>query len=161
MKLLAKSPNGKMFKIENEVGSGYTWYTLDGKVAEFATKIEIGSELDITLEEKNGEKIITFIKSKGAGKHMSETTDDFKCITCGAKLKNGTYKTCYTCSMEARKKEEASPEGQTKQTSIEKQAVLKASANAVATAMQGQIPDPDTLASMIITVYNKLYPILK
>lgn len=41
--------------------------------------------------------------------------------------------------------------------SIVKQSTMKAAADAVATAMQGQIGDIDTLGDMIIKLYEKLY----
>jgi hypothetical protein len=150
-KVLAVSQKGNMLKIENtNEAKGYIWYFLTEDVIKFVANNSIvaGTEVEFKAEEIKGEDTITFIKKLG-----SET--QFKCKTCGKELKDNKYETCYDCSMKARKAEEASPEGKARQDSIERQAILKCSANAVAVAMQGKV-DVNVLGDMIEVLYNKL-----
>lgn len=158
MKILGFSKNGEMIKIEDlKDKKGYVWYFLASSVKAFATKMAIGSEVDLKVEEKNGEDTVVYITKSGGSQPMAgSSASELKCEDCGAALKDNKYKTCYTCSMERRKKEEASPEGQAKQSSIERQCCLKAASNAVATAMQGQL-DVDTLGEAICKLFDKLY----
>jgi tRNA(Ile2) C34 agmatinyltransferase TiaS len=157
-KILGFSKNGEMIKIEDiNDKKGYVWYFLASNVKAFATKIPIGSDVELKTEEKNGEDTVIYInKNENEGVSVFENKSGYKCAVCGVSLKDNKYKTCYNCSMEARKKEDASPEGQSKQSSIEKQAIMKCSANAVAIALQGQV-DLDTLGDAICKLYDKLY----
>jgi hypothetical protein len=156
-KILGFSKNGEMIKIEDTNDKkGYVWYFLAANVKAFATKMEVGSEVELKVEERNGEDTVTYINKSGGTVAPYINNSSFKCEVCGAALKDNKYKTCYTCSMEKRKKEDASPEGQAKQVSIEKQAMMKCSANAVAIALQGQV-DINTLGDAICQLYDKLY----
>lgn len=84
---------------------------------------------------------------------------EYKCEDCGATLKDGKYKKCYPCNKKNPvQKKESSGGGQRDAVgqSIEKQAMMKASAMAVGNAFVGQIGNVDTLGDMIIKVYEKL-----
>jgi hypothetical protein len=81
-----------------------------------------------------------------------------KCEDCGKVLKDAKYKKCFECNKKnpAPKKEYTGGQRDAVGQSIEKQAMMKASAMAVGSAFVGQVSDADTLADMIIKVYEKL-----
>ena len=152
-KVLSRSNNNEMLKIEDTSNpKGYVWYSLTDKVKSFIVSQDIkgGDEVEFKSEVINGEETIVYINKAGG-----TTTTELKCEVCKAPLKTDKYKTCYTCSMELKKKEETSPEGVTRQTSIEKQAMMKASAEIIAGNAQPGTP-PDLLADMTISIYEKL-----
>lgn len=156
-KILSRSNSGigNMLKIEDkESKKGYTWFFMTDAVIAFVDKVGIkeGDDVEFTAEEVKGEE--TIVKINKFPSKQEET--QFKCEKCGSFLKDNKYKTCYTCSMKAREEETSSPEGKAKQLSIEKQCILKSSANAVATAMAGQIADVNVLGDNIIILYEKL-----
>ena len=165
---LGLSKNGGMAKIKDSTDKkGYRWYFLDKNVVSFAKTIQTGTDVDFKSEEKNGEDTITYITAGGSKTNNTVSTPSksdggFKCEVCGATLKDNKYKKCYTCSMEAKKHPETNTntssgdsENKSRQTSIEKQAMMKSAADAVATAMQGQV-DLNTLGEQICSLYDKL-----
>lgn len=156
-KILSRSNSGigNMLKIEDkESKKGYTWFFMTEAVVAFVDKVGIKEDdnIEFIAEEIKGEE--TIVKINKFPSKQEET--QFKCEKCGVSLKDNKYKTCYTCSMKAREEEVNSPEGKAKQESIEKQAIMKCSANAVATAMAGQIADVNVLGDNIIILYKKL-----
>jgi hypothetical protein len=137
--------------------------------ANFAQKEEV--EYDMT--EKNGQYHVSKIMKKGQKSSapapvataktapVSETskTTEYKCTDCGATLKDGKYTKCYPCNKKNPAPAKTTSGGGQRDAvgqSIEKQAMMKASAMAVGNAFVGQIADVDTLADMIIKVYEKL-----
>lgn len=167
-KFLGLSGKGNMMKIEDASDKkGYVWYFLAQNVMGFAKTLQMGADIEIKVEEKNGEDTITYITTGGSKTNntvstASATADNgFKCEVCGVTLKDNKYKKCYTCSLEAKKHLEThvnisgDNENKSRQTSIEKQAMMKSAANAVATAMQGQV-DLNTLGEQICSLYDKL-----
>lgn len=160
MRVIRLSKQGNMVLMENkDHPKGQEWFFLDSKVTKFASSLKEGDDIEFKNEDRGGENTITFLTKKGgSGGVVVATTgtgSEFKCEKCGAVLKDGKYKTCYGCSMELRKQEEESPEGKERQTSIEKQAILKASSLAVATALQGQV-DVSALGDAIEVLYDRL-----
>lgn len=154
MKFLNRSKEGNMFKMENKVDAkGYTWYTLAPNVLEFSKTIQNGSEIDIKIESKNGLEYITFIKVLNSSGNDFKPTEELKCIRCGAKLKDATYKTCYTCSMEIKKEMANSPEEKERQESIKRQAIMHAVSRTLI-SMQGQV-DINNVSSFIDMLYSK------
>ena len=98
-------------------------------------------------------------KSPAKPKEDSKPTE-YKCTDCGKALKDGKYTKCFPCN----KKNPAPKKGGDRDVvgqSIEKQAMMKASAMAVGSAFVGVIGDAGTLADMIIVVYEKLLKKLK
>lgn len=133
--------------------------------ANFAQKEEVEYE----MTEKNGQYHVSKIMKKGqkssapapeATKSTAPATETagFKCEDCGATLKDGKYKKCYPCNKKnpAPRKESSGGQRDAVGQSIEKQAMMKASAMAVGSAFVSQVQDADTLANMIITVYRQL-----
>jgi hypothetical protein len=168
MKLLVAYQKGSknLLKIGMDDGAE-KWATTTSAVVAYAKKnFKEGEEAKFEMTEKNGQYHVTKIL-KADGSSSSEPTADpapteYKCSDCGAKLKDGKYKKCYACNKKnpASKTEDKKTSYKEKPdsvgNSIEKQAMMKAAANAVATGMQAQFQNADTLAEMIIVVYNKL-----
>ena len=176
--VLLKNPNHtkgeEWFFLDPKV-SGFAKTIAEGTEVEFKTEDRGGENTIIFIKANNGGvsqmaefKCIKCGAPMKEGKYKvcykcnmakkeapASAVAEFTCEKCGASLKDGKYKTCYTCSMEARKQEEASPEGQGKQNSIERLAIMKSAADAVATAMQGQV-DINTLADQIEVLYDRL-----
>jgi len=86
----------------------------------------------------------------------STTENKYTCSVCGKTLKDGKYKTCFGCKGKDVPASKAGGQRDVVGKSIEKQAMMKASADAVGNAFVGQIGDVNTLADMIIKVYEKL-----
>jgi hypothetical protein len=135
------------------------WMNTDAKVYSFAkNNFQDGDECDVQYEVNNEKYKATRITKKG-GSAPANQGGGKNCQDCGAKLKNPKYDKCYACNQKnpAPKKGGRgygrSPE---ELESIKKQAILKASADAIKT-MTGQFDSPDTLADAIITVFDKLY----
>jgi len=127
-KFLGFSRNGGMIKVEDkEDPKGYIWYFLSSNVKNLnlLKQLKTGDDVELRVEEQNGEPTVVFL-----------TRSSFS---------TGT-------SISSQKTYGRSPE---EQDSIKKQAIMKASADAVATALQGQV-DIDTLGDQIIALYNKL-----
>lgn len=150
------------------------WATTSEAVYTYAkANFKAKEDVEYEMTDKNGQYNVTKIMKKGQKsvtktepvKTESEKSSEFKCEVCGKELKDGKYKKCFVCN-----KKNPTPKTDTtaKTTtytggqrdavgqSIEKQAMMKASADAVATAMQGQINDIDVLGEMIVKLYEKL-----
>lgn len=146
------------------------WATTSEAVYNYAKKnFKAKEEVEYEMTEKDGKYDVTRILKKGQTSAPAETktaspatetsrTAEYKCEDCGAVLKDGKYKKCYPCNKKnpAPKKETTGGQRDTVGQSIEKQAMMKASAMAVGNAFVGQVIDVDTLAEMIIKVYEKL-----
>jgi hypothetical protein len=150
MLLLSRSKEGNMLKMENKQDTkGYTWYFLAPNVLEHSKNIPYGSDLDLTIQNKEGKEYITLIKTNGDFKPVG----DFKCIRCGAKLKDETYKTCYTCSMEIKKELANSPEEKEKNEVFKRQTIAHAVSRSLI-ALQGQV-DVNNINSIIDSLSAK------
>jgi hypothetical protein len=166
--------NKNLVKIAMDDGTE-KWATTTPAVINYAkTNFVQNEEAKFEMTEKNGQYHVTkILKADGSGQSSvpPESKSDpveFKCTDCGAKLKDGKYKKCYTCNQKnpvSTKSEEKtssktysayqkSPEDKEQ---IKRLSVLSSSSNAVANALQGQIGDASTLAEMIIAVYEILY----
>ena len=101
IKAFSKAKN--MVMINNGIGD--TWYWLTPNVQKFIGNFSVGQEVEITIEEKNGKNLVSFIKALGdSPKKEVKEVPGFKCEDCGSTLKDNKYPTCYNCSMERRKK---------------------------------------------------------
>jgi len=167
-----KNDKGKfLVKVEFEAGKE-KWATTSEAVVNYAkANLKANEDVDVEYTEKNGSYTVSRITKKGSAPApvatkstapASETpkTTEYKCEDCGAVLKDGKYKKCYPCNKKnpAPRKESTGGGGQRDAVgqSIEKQAMMKASAMAVGNAFVSQVADVDTLADMIIKVYEKL-----
>ena len=161
--------NKNLIKVRTSEGKEI-WATTSSAVYEYAKKsCQKESEYEVQTEEKNGQLYISRIGNDSpAPRAETAKSTAYTCEDCGATLKDGKYKKCYLCNKknpvkkEETKTEEKKPyvpytKSPEVQESIAKQAIMKAAADAVATAMQGQVGDIDTLAEMIIKLYEKLY----
>jgi hypothetical protein len=166
-----KNDKGKfLVKLEFEAGKE-KWATTSEAVVNYAkANFKANEDVDVEYTEKNGQYNVSRITKKGSAPApvattkptpVTETvkTTEYKCTDCGATLKDGKYKKCFPCNKKnPAPKKESTGGGQRDAVgqSIEKQAMMKASAMAVGSAFVSQVQDADTLANMIITVYEKL-----
>ena len=170
---------------------GEKWCSTTSAVYNFAQKnFEEDEEVDVEYSVKNGQYSVSKIMKVGGGskkteKKEEETMSKFACEDCGATLKEGKYKKCYTCNKKTPSKPKtegytcsdcgaplkdnkyekcytcnqknpvASKKGTTDEA-IRKEAVLKASCDAVKT-LAGFVQDPDTLANIVESLYDRLY----
>jgi hypothetical protein len=145
MKFLARSKEtGNMFKMEDATNpKGYEWYYIAPTLMEYSKTIIHGSDLEIKVESVAGKDTITSIKVLKEGEKSNVFTPTpqngkFSCIRCGTSLKDGTYKTCYTCSMEIKKEMYNSPEEKAKEEVYKRQTIAHAVSRALI-ALQGQV----------------------
>jgi len=164
-----KNDKGKfLVKMEFEAGKE-KWATTSEAVVNYAkANFKASEDVDVEYTEKNGSYTVSRITKKGSAPvatkstaPASETpkTTEYKCEDCGATLKDGKYKKCYPCNKKNPAPAKTTSGGGQRDVvgqSIEKQAMMKASAMAVGNAFVGQVNDVDTLADMIIKVYEKL-----
>ena len=147
-KIKAKAGNGKGFMVEGQEG----WFNATPAVVPYLAKYEKGTEVEVTFEKKGVNKIVSKIvvamnNIKEATTTTSEpVTTGFICEDCGAVLKDGKYKKCYTCNKKNPAK--AKPVGASnsydnpaKTAQIQRGNALNA-ASAVASSQQ--FTDPDT-----------------
>lgn len=133
-KILGRSKNGIMLRMEDPNNPKGTWYFMTEQVQKFATPTNFpdGTDVEFKSEEIKGEDTITFISKKGSTPPNS-----------GSGSGSSSYE---------KKSYGKSPE---EQNSILKQACMKASCDAIKT-MTG-IADVKTLGDMIETLYDRLY----
>jgi hypothetical protein len=133
MKITRISKTGNMLEIEMETGQKPKWFFLSPKVAAFSKNFAAGDEVEFSHEEQNGEDTITFIKKVGASPTNAPV---------GAQPVRTFSKNNYGDDAE-------------RQDSIRKQSMMKAAADAVSRAMQGQV-DINTLGDQICSLYDKI-----
>lgn len=156
---------GNMVKLDEiEGGEKEVWFSLTPKIQQFIGRYKIGQEVEYESNEKDGKRVISFMKIKGTVIVSKTSTDQKvteqkidvdtkpKCEDCGCGLKDDSYKTCYTCSMVRRKKEETSPEGVDKQKSIRSQAIGNMVSRSLI-ALQGSF-DINNIGTLIDTLYE-------
>ena len=101
IKAFSKAKN--MVMINNGIGD--TWYWLTPNVQKFISNFSVGQEVEITIEEKNGKNLVSFIKTLGDSlKKEVKEVSGFKCEDCKSILKDNKYPTCYNCSMKRKEK---------------------------------------------------------
>jgi len=145
------------------------WAKTTKKVHDYAKKnFTENEECDYDYEEKNGEYFINRILKKGSGttKKSSKTENRKKYCECGAEIKNTKYDKCYTCNQKSGKTDSSgkpnygagAPYGSLLPDEAERRNKL-ATLSSVCEAVQvmtGQVQDADTLADMILVIYDKL-----
>ena len=139
------------------------WATTTQAVYNWASKnFTEGDEVDVDYTLKNGQYFVKRISepNKDGSKKTSspkETTSDseYTCEECGASLKDGKYKKCYTCNQKKPSSKNKSSRTDEVGKSIERQAMMKASCDAIK-VLTGQVSDIETLGEMIIGLYRKL-----
>ena len=144
------------------------WYNASKEVHDYA-KQSLQKDnvvvLETTPDNRGGAEITRITKAAGDTTPPATATPPPAssgapvCTDCGKALKDGKYKKCYTCNQKNPAPKtggyQKSPEVQ---ESIKRQAIMKSSADAVATAFVGQVQDIPTLGDMIIQLYEKLLP---
>jgi uncharacterized CHY-type Zn-finger protein len=152
MIFLARSKEGNLLKFEDKSKPlGYVWYYFDKPLEALTKTLVANTDLDLTIV--SGGKGETIMAIKPANTNSFKPTGSLKCLRCGTPLKDDTYKTCYTCSMEIKKELQNSPEEKEKQTSIKRQAIMHGVARTLI-ALQGQV-DVNNVGSLIDMLYAK------
>ena len=166
--LIACAKNGNnLMKIRFDDGNE-KWAVTTSAIVEYAkANFKRDEDAVFDMTEKNGSYTVSKISKVGGATSASaqapaSTTGTPKCSDCGKDLKDAKYKKCYDCNKKApaqTSEKSTGGGGRTDAvgTSIEKQAMMKASANAVALAMQGQVQDVGVLGDLIIALYERLY----
>jgi len=139
MKIVQKSQNGKMLKIADPSFDKDTWYFMSDQVKGYVDKsnIDIGTEVEIRTEDKNGSKNIVFLKVAGS----ANTT-----VTAPTTVSTKEY-----VSPERGKYQQRDP---TTQESIVRQTAMKCAVECLK-PLQGMI-SPDDVAEVAIAIYSKL-----
>ncbi len=150
------------------------WAKTTKAVYEYALKnFKEGEECEFEYTEKNDSYFINRILKKGSGTTTKKTetkpSSKAKCKDCGKELKDSKYEKCYTCNQKNPSKstggsgkpdfKNGAPYGsllEVEATRRNKLATLSSACSAIQ-VMAGQISDADTLADMVLVVYNKLY----
>lgn len=168
--------NKNLIKVKKLDGAEVWATTTEATYAYVKANCTKEREYEMQTEEKNGQMHIVKV-GDGPAPVVTPKAEGVvamaNCIECGKVLKDAKYKKCYNCNKKAADAPapvatpstataEAKPytpyvKDDATKRSIEKQSMLKAASDAVATAMQGQIGDVDTLGDMIIKLYEKLY----
>jgi len=170
MKFLVGFTKGNKILLKIRLDDGTEkWMGTTQTVLDYAQK-NLKKEEDVKLEktEKNGQYFVTKIMKietcspapVETPKAIAPISTEPKCEDCGKVLKDAKYTKCWECNKKNPAPKADKPTGGRTDaigTSIEKQAMMKASAQAIATTMQGQINDVNLLGDMIITLYEKLY----
>jgi hypothetical protein len=96
-KIFRKAGNGKGFLIEGNEN----WFNASEKVVPYLAKLNVGDEVDISYFKKGVKQEVTLIQKieiKETPKKVEPETGEFTCEDCGATLKDGKYKRCWTCN---------------------------------------------------------------
>lgn len=146
---------------------GEKWASTTKAVFDFAKKsFKEDEKVDVEYTVKNGQYSVSKIKKPGTGggskkteakEEKKNTTAEYKCEECGAKLKDDKYKKCYTCNQ---KNPEKTSVSKSTGESIKDQVTLKVVVEALK-ILTGQVSDPDTIFAMIETGYKRLRKLLK
>ena len=151
------------------------WATTSEAVYNWAKKnFKDGDEINAEYTTKNGQYFVNRITTGGSGSKKTitpkKTTSDslYTCEDCGASLKDGKYKKCYTCNKKNPSKSSSksgshdykngAPYGSLlhiEATRRNKLAVFSSICTAV-TALAGQI-DPNSLGDYLIENFEKAY----
>lgn len=146
-----------MFKIQDASFDKDTWFFITDAVKAFAEKsgIDVGTEVEIETEVRNGSKTIVKVKAKGGTTSSVETKSDTKEQSADVGVKTAE-KTTYNSNYSSGKYGQRDPDTQ---ESIIRQSVMKCAAEVV-TACQGMV-DPETVADTTIAIYRKLLAVVK
>lgn len=152
-----------------------TWANCPANVYNWALKnYKEGDEVTVEYSANNGQYTVTRI-TKGSGKSVKKTeakkTSATTCADCGKELKDDKYDKCYTCNKKNPSKPKSSggngrPDYKTgapygsllpiEETRRNKLATMSSACEAIH-VMTGQVDNADTVADMIIVIYDKLY----
>ena len=96
---IGKNPNQPMLQVDIPEGTG-TWAFCSSQVQDYANKtLQLGDEVELTYTFANGRCDVTFIKKAGQQANTAnQQPTGFQCTECGASLKDGRFKKCYTCN---------------------------------------------------------------
>jgi hypothetical protein len=124
MKVIGIGSKMNMLRLQN--GEDVSWYKiLDSNVTvkEAINSLKVGDEVDVQYTKANDVKVINTLglmtaaltieapkaavvteAPKISANNFTQPAklQEFKCESCGVSMKDGTYKTCYPCSMAAR-----------------------------------------------------------
>lgn len=143
---------------------GEKWCSTTSAVLTYAQKnFEEDEEVDVEYTVKNGQYFVSKIKklgesggSKKSTSSKSESSEETPtCEDCGAELKDGKYKKCYTCNKKNPVKTKSSYSGKDN-IAIQKESVLRSCCEALK-VMTGQIDEIGTVGDLLETLYDRMY----
>lgn len=104
LKTVGKNPNKPMIALGEE--GKKIWYFAEKPAYDSAKQnLQEGDEIEIKLadQERDGLKVITFIKKTGTVTPPDKPTETgHKCTECGYALKDDKYSKCYLCNKKAK-----------------------------------------------------------
>lgn len=110
VKIACKKSDNKAFK---STEAENIWYNVNEPAIPYLAKLNKGDEIVVTYEKKGVSRYVSklTLATVETPKEEVKTSTGFTCEICGAVLKDGKYKKCYTCNKsKAVKKEETKPE---------------------------------------------------
>ena len=178
-KIAYKKDNNMLVKIagldpveEKKDKKDGTWAGCSANVYNWAKKTyKEGDEVKVEYSVNNGQYVVTRI-TKGAGESVQNEVKKASastCKDCGKELKDNKYEKCYTCNQKNPSKspsksgspdyKNGAPYGSllpVEETRRNKLATMSSACGAIH-VMTGQVDNADTVADMIIVIYDKLY----
>jgi len=146
------------------------WLTVEENVKPFLAKVKKGDVVTVSTVKKGYKTFVTKLVVNGASEEtqQEEQPAEFVCEDCGAKLKDGKYKKCYTCNKKNpvkyhKEEEESSSEEKPKQSSDISARIVRGNALNSATArLAGQsIRDLQASAEECIALAELFIPYLQ
>jgi hypothetical protein len=167
-KISRKAGNGKGFMMEGQEN----WFNTEGDaVMNELAKYVVGDTVTLEYNKKGIKQSVVNIMATTAVKKAAPApaaTSEFVCEDCGAALKDGKYKKCWTCNKKGGTgktyaKKEWTPKAGGYVDNPEKTEQIRRgnSLNAAAAVLAGRQEDPETLAEMTIVVAERFLEWLK
>ena len=189
-KVTNKSKTNKGLQFEGQEG----WFSVPEKLIPFSEKINKGDTVEVTYIKKGVFKNVVYLGATTAEAKKEEqpsgcTTQTastpikgtgFNCTVCGAELKDGKYKKCYTCNQKAKetqveepkktevfdepeKEKESWKPGKSNYGSPEDIAgkEVGCAANCAAAILAGRTENPDTLLELWRILFNGILEHIK
>jgi DNA-directed RNA polymerase subunit RPC12/RpoP len=156
-KILAKLDNGKTFQLVDKV-----FYNVTDSLKPELAKLKKDEEVTLEVIKKGVVNTVTKIikgttevkpKPETESKKEDETSPtEFKCIDCGADLKDGKYKQCWKCSQKG---------SLTKDIQIQRGNALNSAGSALRGNFEGTNTSPQQIAEAIKYIAEQLLDWLK
>jgi len=181
-KVTNKSKTNKGLQFEGQEG----WFSVPEKLIPFSEKINKGDTVEVTFIKTGVSKNVVYLSATTAEAKKEEPKVEekkgtgFNCTVCGAELKDGKYKKCYTCNQKAKetqveepkktevfdepeKEKESWKPGKSNYGSPEDIAgkEVGCAANCAAAILAGRTENPDTLLELWRILFNGILEHIK
>lgn len=190
-KVVNKSKNNKGLQFE---GQEDAWFSVPEKLVGYSTKIEKGDTVEITYIKKGTfRNVIGIYLTPGEKKAEAPVAEakketGFNCTECGAVLKDGKYKKCFSCNKKAKETPIKEEKGDAPGTASGTQVFddpnagkegwkpgksnygspediagkeVGCAANCAAQILSGRTEDPETLLELWRTLFNGILEHIK